>query len=527
MRKCTMLLCVMLALAVGLFTACGGGTQAGPAGGASWVVSRADFDPASFPPPPADYTISILTISHTGQLIAPDHPAIQALEEITGFRIRLEHVLNANYHEMLNTRLASRNLPGLVAIVGNTMPVVQAAQWGAFWDITEIFDLYPNLARANRGVLDNISVEGRYFGIYRERDWPRSGMVYRSDWLENLGLQRPTTLDELFNVLYAFTHGDPTGTGQATFGMNWTGFHMGPFHNLAVMHGAPNRFGVRNGMLTPWFEYEEFYEAMMFSRRLFDHGLINRDFAATTTGDWALAFGRGQAGWHIDVGDEASRSAARLRDNGLMTQADFDAGRYVGVMGPVANRHGQTFVFPQNDGHQGFVAISTVAARTLEDLHHHLTFLDRLNTPEAQTILNWGAEGVNWTRNGDGTITIIPAAQIPNGWDVVEGLNQFRMLNDRGAILSPNPYQARHMQMFEQIQPYAVLNPVTPIALMSPTWTSRQASLNQIIDDAVINYVMGNIDRAGFNVQVARWYSEGGREALTELQAAFDAARGS
>jgi len=81
--------------------------------------------------------------------------------------------------------------------------------------------------------------------------------------------------------------------------------------------------------------------------------------------------------------------------------------------------------------------------------------------------------------------------------------------------------------MFEQIQPYAVLNPVTPIALMSPTWTSRQASLNQIIDDAVINYVMGNIDRAGFNVQVARWYSEGGREALTELQAAFDAARGS
>jgi putative aldouronate transport system substrate-binding protein len=466
-----------------------------------------------------------MTISHTGDLIAPDHPAIRALEEITGYKIKLEHILNANYNEMLNTRLASRNLPGIVVITGNTLPVVQATQYGAFWDITEIFDLYPNLARANRGIMDNISIGGHYFGIYRERPWPRSGMIYRSDWLQNLGLSKPTNLEELFDVLYAFTHNDPTGTGQNTFGMNWTGFHMGPFHNLAVMHGAPNRFGLRNGVLTPWFEWDEFFEAMLYSRRLFDAGIINQDFAATSTGDWALAFGRGQAGWHIDVADEASRAAVRMRDNGLMTQEEFNQGLYVGVMGAVANNQGQTFVFPQNDGHQGFVGITTVGARTLEDLHHHLTFLDRLNTPEAITILNWGAENVNWTRNNDGTITVIQADQIPNGWNVVEGLNQFRMLDDLGAILSPNPYQRAHLEVYRQIQPYAVLNPVTPIAIMSPTWTSRQSSLNQIIDDAVINFVMGNIEQAGFRSEVARWYNEGGQQALNELQAAYDASK--
>ena len=499
-----------------------GGNRNTATSGQPWKVTRANFNPTSFPRAPADYTITILTVSHTGELIAADHPAIRALEQLTGYRVRLEYVLNANYAEMMNTRLASRDLPGLIAITGNTMPIVQAAQWGAFWDITEIYDLYPNLARANKGVLDNISIDGRYYGIYRERDWPRSGMIYRSDWLQNLGMRPPRTLDELYQMLRAFTTGNPTGTGARTFGMNWTGAYLGPFYNLAVMHGAPNRFGVRSGRLVPWFEYEEFFEAMVYSKRLYDEGIINRDFAATSTGDWALAFGRNQAGFHIDVADEASRSATRLRDNGFMNQAQFDNGALVGVMGAVANSRGEIRVWPQNDGHQGYVAISTVGARTLQDLHYHLDFMNKLNSAEGITLLNWGAANVNYTTNADGTITAIPSAQIPNGWHILEGLNQFRMLQDIGSTLRPNAYQARHLEVFREIQQYAVVNPVTPIALLSPTWTSRQSTLNQIIDDAVINFIIGNIDRAGFQREVARWYTEDGQKALTELQAAYD-----
>jgi len=527
MKKWTRLVCLflMLLITVGSLFASGNQSQT-QTSAASWRVSRANFNPSSFPRAPADYTITVLTISHSGDLIASDHPAIRALEQLTGYRIRLEYVLNANYNEMMNTRLASRNLPGLVTITGNTMPIVQAAQWGAFWDITEIYDLYPNLAKADKSVMSNISIEGRNFGIYRARDFPRSGAIYREDWLQRLGMQPPRNLDELYNVLRAFTLNDPDGNGrQDTFGMNWTGFHMGPFHNIAVWHGAPNRFGVRSGRLTPWFEWDEFYQAMVYSKRLYDEGLINRDFAATTTGDWALAFGRGQAGFHIDVADEANRSANRLRDNGLMTQADHDAGRFIGVLGLISNSRNQTFVFPQNDGHQGYVAISTVGARTLQDLHYHLDFMDKLNSPQGITILNWGAENVNFTRNADGSVTAVPAAQITGGHNVVEGLNQFRMLTEGGAVLAPNAYQRKHMAVYDQIQPYAVVNPVTPIALMSPTWTSRQSTLNQIIDDAVIQFIMGNIDQAGWNREKARWYAEDGQKALDELQVAYNASR--
>ena len=524
MKKWKKLACLilMVLITVGSLFATGGGQQQTQA----WRVSRAGFNPSSFPRAPADYTITILTISHTGDMIAADHPAIRALEQLTGYKIKLEYVLNANYNEMMNTRLASRNLPGLVTTAGNTLPIVQAAQWGAFWDITEIYDLYPNLARADKNIMSNISIEGRNFGIYRARDWPRSGFIYREDWLQKVGLQPPKTLTDLYNVLKAFTENDPDGNGvKDTFGMNWTGFHMGPFHNIAVWHGAPNRFGVRNGQLTPWFEYDEFYQAMVYSKRLYDEGLINRDFAATSTSDWALAFGRGQAGFHIDVADEARRSGGRLRDNGIITQAQFDQAALIGVGGLISNGSNPPRVFPQNDGHGGYVAISTVGARTLQDLHYHLDFMDKLNTVDGITILNNGAEGVNFTRNSDNTITTISAAQITGGRNIVEGLNQFRMLQDIGRIVRPVAYDPKINAVLAEVQPYAVVNPVTPIALLSPTWTARSQTLNQLIDDAVINFIIGNIDRAGWEREKQRWYTEYGQTALNELQAAYNTSR--
>jgi len=505
MKKVKILLCCVLLMQiaiVGLFAV--GGQQTA----ASAIPNRSNYNPASFARAPQNYPISILTVSFDGDIIANTNPTILRMAEMTGTNIRIEYVINASYNEQLNIRLAGGDLPGLVVILGNTMPIVTAAQSGAFWDITDVYDMYPNLARANREVLNNVSIEGRVFGIYRSRDYPRSGMIYRSDWLENLGMREPRTLDELYDVLYAFTHNNPTRTGANTFGMAWSQY-LGPFYNLAVMHGAPNRFGVRNNQLVPWFEYDEFFEAMLYSKRLYDNGLINRDFAATPSSEWALFFARGQAGWHIDVADEASRSATRMRDNGLMTQADFDQGRFVVPMGPVANSRGEMRVWPQNDGHVGYVAISTTGARTFQDLHYHLNFMDFLNSHEGQILFN-GMEGINYNMNPDGTFTSIPAEQIPNNWGVVAGLNQFRMLTDLGIRGTWNAYQTAHQQIFLDIIPYAINNPVAPIALMSPTWTSRQSTLNQIIDDGVINFIMGNIDQAGWRREVARWYSEGG-----------------
>jgi len=475
------------------------------------------------PPAPADYVITILTISHDGDIIQPNHPNFETLKSITGYNIELEYVLNASFAEQMNARLAARNLPGVVVFTGLTGPVVQAIQGGAFWDITDLYEDYTYLAMADRGIMNAISVGGRYYGIYRARRYPRSGMQYRSDWLQNLNMKEPTNLNELYDVLYAFTHNDPTGTGAETYGMTWCQY-MGPFYNLAVMHGAPNRFGVRDGKLTPWFEYNEFIEAMDYSKRLYDNGLINRDFAALPSGQWINPFNTGIAGFHIDVVDQANRSATALRDNGLITQAQVDDGSIVWPMGAVANKNGEVRLWPQNIGAAGFVAISTVGARTELDLHYHLDFLDLCNSEDGQNALNFGTEGITYEKRADGTVRGYTTEEVLPQYNVRTGWNQF-MMNTVDMLWPPqrNPRQQRDVELDIEMLPYTITDPTVPLATSATAWSERQATLNTIVDDAVINYIMGNINLDGFRAEMRRWYAEGGTEALAQLQTAFDA----
>ena len=40
------------------------------------------------------------------------------------------------------------------------------------------------------------------------------GLMMRKDWLENVGMEAPTTIDEWYDVLTAFKEGDPNGNGE-------------------------------------------------------------------------------------------------------------------------------------------------------------------------------------------------------------------------------------------------------------------------------------------------------------------------
>ncbi len=514
-------------VAMSVFASCGqnGSNNTGGPSPTSSPTSSGPSDSQGTPAIPADYTIEILTISHEGNIIAENHPNFQTLKEHTGYNVKLQYVLNANYDEQMNTRLASGDLPGLIVITGNTGPIVSAAKAGAFWDITEKYKDYPNLAKANENVMRNISIEGRIYGIYRARTIGRNGISYRSDWLQNLGLEEPKTLEDLYNVLHAFTYDDPDGNNKNdTYGMTWSTY-MGPFNNLAVMHGAPNMWGIdENGKLYPWFESDAYIETLDYSKRLYDDGLINRDFAALQSGEWANDFGTGKSGLWIDVADQANRHAIKLKDNGFITQEQVDDGSVVWVMGSVANSKGEIYSLP-TPGHAGYVAISRTGAKTEEDLYHHLNFMDKCNDEIGQNILNYGTEGITYDKSPEGFVISLEKEEIVAragaGMDSSAGWNQF-MMNTTDLLYKKegNPRITRQEEVYQENLPNTVHNPA--LSLVSDTYTAKGKSLEQIIQDATINYIMGKIDLNGFKVEVQRWYSEGGQDALNEYQSAYD-----
>ena len=145
---------------------------------------------------------------------APDNQLELALEEATETEIDISWVPNTSYEDKMNVTLASDDLPEIMIIQGKSGGFVKSANAGAFWELSEYLDEFPNLAEADPNILNNSSVNGEVYGIYRRRDVMRSAVVIRKDWLDNLGLEVPETVEDLYEVAKAFTENDPDGNGQ-------------------------------------------------------------------------------------------------------------------------------------------------------------------------------------------------------------------------------------------------------------------------------------------------------------------------
>ena len=95
--------------------------------------------------------------------------------------------------------------------------LVQAAKDGAFWDLNDFVwdkEKYPNLSQMNENVIKGFTVDGQLVGIYRSRPIGRNGLGYRADWAEKLGLDEPKTIEDVYNMMYQFTYGDPEETAK-------------------------------------------------------------------------------------------------------------------------------------------------------------------------------------------------------------------------------------------------------------------------------------------------------------------------
>lgn len=70
------------------------------------------------------------------------------------------------------------------------------------------------MSKLNPDILDNSKVDDKLYSLYLGRPLSRSGIIYRKDWADNLGLEAPTNVDEVFEMARAFTEDDPDGNGQ-------------------------------------------------------------------------------------------------------------------------------------------------------------------------------------------------------------------------------------------------------------------------------------------------------------------------
>jgi putative aldouronate transport system substrate-binding protein len=450
-----------------------------------------------------------------------DDPVGTALGELAGVPLQMQWVPNTSYGERVNTVLAGDDIPDVMVITGKDQSFVSTAEAGGFWDLTDALASgdYPNLVSENPDVQQAASINGTVYGVYRARDVIRSSVMLRADWLDNLGLDLPETTDDLMEIARAFTEDDPDGNGEDdTYGLiapQWPGGigTASPYDTIEVWFGAGNVWKDDGGQLVPAFTTPEWREAVEFEREMIESGYVNPDYATMDPATWNEPFLTGRGGIIIDVQSRAPQLAELFEQ-----QEEGSAAERVALAGQLEGPNG-TFALPTT-GYSGFLAIPRSSVQTEEQLDQVLGMLNELNSTEAQNLMNLGIEDDNYTVE-DGFAVFDPARQ--DFTDQVTGAWAQLGMNVNGYDAHPvqasTPFLGEladlRLELQEEDVANAVFNPAA--ALVSQTYTTNGTQLDNIIGDARIQYLAGQIDEAGLDAAIERWRSSGGDQVVTEM----------
>ena len=205
----------------------------------------------------------------------------------------------------INAAGAADALPDLFMVDRDVW--LKLVQQGLVAEVDDMYPLMPTRTKTHYTAESkaNTTVDGVSYGLADPGSLTKNeGLLIRKDWLDNLGLAVPKTLDDLYNCMYAFTYNDPDGNGRNdTYG-------FGAFLEVSsVKEGLGNRFepimgafGVpgtwdltKAGAGLNLFK-SEYFDAISFVKKMVDNGVIDPNWTAYKKDDFRAAWKQGKFG---------------------------------------------------------------------------------------------------------------------------------------------------------------------------------------------------------------------------------------
>ena len=471
-------------------------------------------------------TITFQTIDFEGSPLSGEHAdeVIAKMEEYTNTHVEFTWVANDVLSEKTTLALTNPStMPMVMAIGGIDGAIVSAAEAGAFVDLSKyIYDSakYPNLSQAVKGINDTCMVNGQLVGLYRARTLGRYGLGYRTDWAEAVGItEEPKTIDDVYDLFYKFTYGDPDGKGKDDTYALALCTYTGPFDIMQTWFGVGNGWYLNaSGELRPVFEQPEYFEALDWFKKLYDEGLIANDWAVRGTDTWDQDCRNGIAGAFCDTVDGSRRIWDYFVNNNIpsVTNPEETAG-----MTLVGTINGHTLA---TSGYNGLFVLSSATCDTPEKIENCLHFLDKMCDDEMIILSGYGLQDIHWHLDENGYL-VDDDIDNPTSSKAYAALNQTVAYIPNAAATSPTTEKSDRVLKQEEVYasnvPYAVTNPALGYLNNSATYSIMGSTLDDIISVARTQYICGEIDKAGLEAAIASWYTQGGDEVIAEVNAQY------
>ncbi|MFC3841823.1 type 2 periplasmic-binding domain-containing protein [Paenibacillus sp. MAH-36] len=504
-RKCFSMIMASM-LSVGVLAGCG--DNSAPAGGTDNVAKQGDSNKAT---PASAEPLKL-------QFLVPSYADVPNMndeywtewQKKTNTQLNVEWVPSGDYDTKFDLVLASGNLPEIIVSTNMTRPtLLQAINQGAFWDLTPFlgdFSKYPNM-KNNSGpnVWNYMKLDGKVYGIPRNRPQIDLGIKMRKDWLDKLNLPIPTTIDEYAADLKKIVDSDVDGNGKKdTIGIIGHGFlladgddtYSGAFGALNPVYDKDG--GLIKNQLTPN------YTAMVeWLRKLYADGILAKEFSSMKKTQAEEMYATGRAASYV-------RNIWRDYTWEQMNQKTQPDAKVI-TLPPLKGPGGVT-VSLANPTFGAFYISKKVPEAKVKQI---LDYFEKTTTAEYTDFNYYGIEGVhNKVVDGQPQLTDLGVKQVTTNANQVFSL----AFNNKMKVLNPSAPKAYNDAKMKEVEVYGQVGKLNPFSIInSTTWTNvwpkyekewQAMATKAIVGQITMEEYKSYVDKLNENQDLKKAYKE-------------------
>lgn len=442
----------------------------------------------------------------------------KTIEQMNNVNLSVVQASTKELENKLTLLLASGDIPDIINWYSDSMENKMVSA-GLLLPLNKYWDEYEDIKKSRSSeTWDTMtSSDGNIYSIgWNMERQGSNGLAYRQDWLDNLDLEIPTTLDEYFQVALMFSRNDPDGNGvDDTYAMGGyqdiTGKTVGAGawwdHIWGAFGALPNHWMEERGTITNGSVSPAMKDAIKYLRKMYFQGLIDPEFVTDNSKRWKTkvksgVYGAGVA--KLQLFDKNNQNNYYIPFKQKNPQGYF-------MPGPILKGGSRKPLGVRAISKKGW--LRTGIWKDSPNVEAALRLLNWTVSKENNRFLNYGIEEEHHTVNADGKVKKL----VDTAEEKLLGLTQFYMAYDN--LIDHTSLEYREAGEFFN----KTASPDALDGIYVKELTTVYERLKDQTNQAFITMIVGediDVDRE-FEKFVNDWNRSGGKDLTVAVNAAY------
>lgn len=434
------------------------------------------------------------------------------------------------YKQQIKLGMTSGDLPDYFQVM-DFSDYQQMAQSGILADMTALYEQYASpllraiIEKEGQDAYLPVTFDGKMFGLPSKMPSTNgySFLWIRQDWLDKLGLARPTTTQEFLEVARAFKTQDPDGNGQDdTLGTRFDNQFLWSARSIFWGFGAyPDFWTEKDGKVELGTVQPEMKEALAYIKTMYDEQLIDVEFATKDFGKAQEDIVAGKVGMFHGFHWEAGV----LKQN---MESDPDA-NWVAI--PLPTKDGSAMKIPLTNAVESVLVAASEAEHPEALIKIMNLYVEALfgETGDFSKYFNVSGAGAIWSKAP--VFLLDPELDLQGHRDWAKAAETDDYANLGGSGKGFYDFAQEGMLEYQLMfgpgeTAFAYVDQTYPNDIVwnayfgapMPTQVERGASMSEYLETTMVSLITGQLDMdTGFEEMVSKWKSMGGDMVTDEV----------